>query len=107
MDDASYKDVQGNASMLAKEAVSLSTHLSNVGKEFRNIKKNDLRNILEKSIKCLQIKVPLSPHIKHMQMLRSEQVSSIHLMKIILNMSTNTLKQKIIAKVKIKKNKTN
>ena len=44
MDDASYKDVQGNASMLAKEAVSLSTHLSNVGKEFRNIKKNDLRN---------------------------------------------------------------
>ena len=44
MDDASYKDVKGNASMLAKEAVALTKHLSSVGKEFRNIKRKDLEN---------------------------------------------------------------
>jgi len=42
IDDASYKDVKGNASMLAKEAVALSKHLTSVGKEFRNIKRKDL-----------------------------------------------------------------
>jgi len=42
MHDASYQDVQGNGSMTAKESVLLSKNLSAVGKEFRNIKKNNL-----------------------------------------------------------------
>ena len=42
IDDATYKDVSGNATMTAKEAVSLSKALTNTGKTFRKIKRTDL-----------------------------------------------------------------
>ena len=45
MDDASYKDVSGNSAMTAKESVLLSSSLSNLGKTFRKITKNDLNRM--------------------------------------------------------------
>ena len=42
IDDATYKDVSGNATMTAKEAVALSKALTNTGKTFRKIKRGDL-----------------------------------------------------------------
>ena len=42
VDDASYKDVSGNATLTAKETVKLTKNLSEVGKQFHNIKKKDL-----------------------------------------------------------------
>ena len=37
MDDATYKDVSGRATMTAKETAVLTTHLSNTGKTFQRI----------------------------------------------------------------------
>ena len=45
MDDASYKDVSGNSTMTAKESVALSNSLSQLGKIFRKITKNDLNRM--------------------------------------------------------------
>lgn len=42
MDDATYKDVSGNATMTASETVLLSKYLSDTGKSFHKIKKSDL-----------------------------------------------------------------
>ena len=35
MDDATYKDVSGRATMTAKETAEVTTHLSNTGKTFQ------------------------------------------------------------------------
>ena len=42
MDDATYKDVSGNATLTAKETLTLTKALSEVGKQFHKIKKRDL-----------------------------------------------------------------
>ncbi len=42
IDDATYKDVSGYGSMTAKEAVQLTKALTDTGKSFHGIKKNDL-----------------------------------------------------------------
>lgn len=43
VDDATYKDVSGKATMTAQETVKLTKELSLVGKTFHGIKKNDLQ----------------------------------------------------------------
>ena len=43
MDDATYKDVSGNATLTAKETVALTKYLSETGKSFHNIKSSDLK----------------------------------------------------------------
>jgi hypothetical protein len=47
MDDATYKDVSGNSTLTAKETVSLSRNLTEVGKQFHKIKKKDLEKFRE------------------------------------------------------------
>ena len=42
MDDASYKDVSGNATLTASETLKLSNYLTAVGKQFHKIKRKDL-----------------------------------------------------------------
>ena len=37
MDDATYKDVSGRATMTSKETAIVTKHLSNAGKTFRRI----------------------------------------------------------------------
>ena len=37
MDDATYKDVSGRATMTSKETAKVTAHLSNCGKTFRKI----------------------------------------------------------------------
>jgi hypothetical protein len=46
VDDATYKDVSGNASMTAKETLALTQYLSKTGKAFQNIKRNDLNKFM-------------------------------------------------------------
>ena len=43
MDDATYKDVSGNASMTGQESVLLSKYLSETGKSFHKIKSTDMK----------------------------------------------------------------
>ena len=52
VDDASYKDVSGNATLTATETLKLSNYLTAVGKQFHNIKKKDLDkfNDIQKTI---------------------------------------------------------
>ena len=47
MDDASYKDVSGNATLTAAETLKLSNYLTAVGKQFHNIKRKDLKKFKE------------------------------------------------------------
>jgi len=42
MDDATYKDVSGNSTLTAKDTVKLTQVLSEVGKQFHQIKRKDL-----------------------------------------------------------------
>ena len=52
MDDASYKDVSGSATLTATETLKLSNYLTAVGKQFHNIKRKDLKkfNDIQKTI---------------------------------------------------------
>ena len=43
MDDATYKDVSGNATMTGAESVLLSKYLSETGKSFHKIKRTDMK----------------------------------------------------------------
>ena len=44
MDDATYKDVSGRATMTAKETAVVTAHLSNTGKTFQRINAPYLRS---------------------------------------------------------------
>ena len=46
MDDATYKDVSGKATMTAKETAEVTTHLSNAGKTFQRINAPLLKKFL-------------------------------------------------------------
>ena len=46
MDDATYKDVSGKATMTAKETAEVTTHLSNCGKTFQRINAPSLKKFL-------------------------------------------------------------
>ena len=104
MDDATYKDVSGNSAMTAKESVRLSNSLSQLGKTFRKITKNDLnrmRKIMDtfasKSAIGASYKTYVNSKIRSGKFNPSYEDYLIYVDKY--------YEQKIIAKVKMEKTK--
>jgi len=103
MDDATYKDVSGNATLTAKETLSLTNALSEVGKQFHKIKKRDLDkfNEIQSAIAKKGAGATYKTYVN--SQIRKGKFNLSY--KAYLSHFDNYWKTKVVAKVKMEKTK--